>query len=77
MPPLDETVVSLENKMIIYKASNSGQSTIRGLFWPYAINSIAWENLTMAKLGLNESPTQKEETDAYYERPEWTRGDLI
>lgn len=41
LPVMNPNVVALENKLIIYKSSNSGQGGIRGVFWTYTISEHA------------------------------------
>ncbi|MDR6486487.1 hypothetical protein J2799_000972 [Chryseobacterium vietnamense] len=41
LPAMNPNVVALENKLIIYKSSSSGQGGIRGLFWTYTISEHA------------------------------------
>lgn len=73
LPFLDESVISLENKMIIYKASNSGTVTMRGQFWPYSISEYAEPLINFEILSLPKEPTEKQKEKIFDERPNWTK----
>ena len=77
MPPTDESVVSLENKHLIYKASNSGTVSMGGIMWPYSLNTLVKEKLTYELLHLKEVPNKEDQEKLFWERPEWTRGNLL
>ncbi|HAO26764.1 MAG TPA: hypothetical protein DCQ68_01900 [Chryseobacterium indologenes] len=59
LPWLDETVISLENKNIIYKSSNSGPVKDSGPYWAYSVSEFAEPHLSMAIMPLKTLPESK------------------
>lgn len=72
LPFLDETVISLENKMIIYKASNTGVSTVRGQFWAYSISDYALPYINNNLLMIPHELSDENKIKIENERPEWS-----
>lgn len=73
LPFLDESVISLENKRIIYKASNTGTATLYGQFWAYSISEYASPEITLEKLNLPSQPTEIDKQKIQNERPKWVK----
>ncbi|MEN5306818.1 super-infection exclusion protein B [Chryseobacterium cucumeris] len=70
-PMMNETVISLENKRIIYKASDSGLVTVFGLINSYYISEYAKKNMRFADLGLKENPDEEHLEALARQRPDW------
>lgn len=72
LPFLDETIISLENKMIIYKASNTGVSTIRGQYWAYSISEYALPYINNHLLKIPTELNDEIKAKIENERPNWS-----
>lgn len=73
MPMDNDTVTGLVNKHIIYQASSTGFTYLHGLYFPYAITELAFENLTNKMIGLPDNPTEEEKSRILSERPNWAK----
>ncbi|RMZ59349.1 hypothetical protein D1632_06820 [Chryseobacterium nematophagum] len=73
LPFLDETIISLENKMIIYKASNTGVATGRGQFWAYSISDYALPYINNKLLMIPNELNDENKIKIENERPEWSK----
>ncbi|MDQ1096673.1 MULTISPECIES: super-infection exclusion protein B [Chryseobacterium] len=72
LPFLDETIISLENKMIIYKASNTGVSAIRGQYWAYSISEYALPYINNHLLKIPTELNDEIKAKIENERPNWS-----
>ncbi|MEN4762680.1 super-infection exclusion protein B [Chryseobacterium sp. C39-AII1] len=72
LPFLDETIISLENKMIIYKASSNGISTVRGQYWAYSISEYALPYINNDLLKIPIEFNDENKTKIENERPNWS-----
>jgi len=61
LPFLDDTVISLENKNIIYKSSGSGPVKDSGMYWAYTISKYAHPVIFESIKPLENLPQQKME----------------
>lgn len=70
--PMDnETVVGVENKRLIYRASDTGLKNIHGMLFPYTLSSIVEENLTKIMLDIPEFPSDEDKKKIMLQRPQW------
>lgn len=72
----DETVISLENKGLIYKATQSAVVSGIDMAYPYSITEFAHQNLTNHKLGLPDDLHNISEDlrrKIISERPDWAK----
>lgn len=73
MPMLDDTIIGLQNKGVIYQASNAGPVYVHGTFFSYAITDFARENLTFQMLELPENPSEEDKNRIFNARPYWAK----
>lgn len=73
LPMDDDTVTGLENKSIIYRASNTGFTYVHGAYFPYSINNIAQKNLSLKMLELPENLTEEDKIWIFENRPKWAK----
>ena len=71
IPILDETMIGLVNKGIIYPASNVGPVDLRGPVLSYSLMNFIRERLTNEMLGLPLNPTEQEKRQFIRTRPSW------
>ncbi len=73
LPMDDETVIGLENKRIIVRASDVGFTYIHGAYFPYAITNFAKNNLTDVILGFPENMSESDKINIIESRPNWAK----
>jgi hypothetical protein len=72
--PIDnDTVVGLENKYIIYRASNTGFTYVHGAYFPYSISDFARQHLSSPMIDLPNNPTEEEKRRIFDNRPNWAK----
>ncbi|MDQ0107524.1 hypothetical protein J2T02_002643 [Chitinophaga terrae (ex Kim and Jung 2007)] len=73
MPFTNDTVISLENKRIIYRTANIGPVYRGGPMFPYSIEDFARVLLTSELLGFPENPTEENRRKIFEARPYWAK----
>ncbi|WP_204356551.1 hypothetical protein [Arcticibacterium luteifluviistationis] len=72
-PIVNDTVVGLANKNIIYIASNTGFVYSHGAYYPYTISDFAEKYLNNELLELPRNPTEDQIKQIIQKRPEWAK----
>lgn len=71
LPMDNETVVGIENKRLIYRAADTGFTTINGMLFPYTLSSLVIENLKPHMLDIPEKLSDSDKKYIITQRPLW------
>lgn len=73
LPMDNDTVVSLQNKHILYQVSSTGFTYVHGAYFTYAITEFAKEHLTHEMIDFPKNPTKQDIVRLMNDRPTWAK----